>query len=60
MDKLIFSSFFFLLEGGGTKEGCQDTPRYTHLKSKKGYSSKGSIFGGREGQYFCCVPKDNG
>ena len=38
-DKFVFS---FLLESRG-EEG-QDTPRYTHLKCKKGYFSKGGIF----------------
>ena len=40
-DKFAFS---FLLEWGGGREGGQDTPRYTHLKCKKGYFSKGGIF----------------
>ena len=31
----------FLIGGG---EGGQDTPRYTHLKCKKVYFSKGGIF----------------
>ena len=39
-DKFVFS---VLLEGG-REGGGQDTPRYTHLKCKKGYLSKGGIF----------------
>ena len=37
--KFVFS---FLIGGGG--KGGQDTPRYTHLKCKKGYFYKGGIF----------------
>ena len=43
-DKFVLS---FLIEEG---EGCQDTPRYTHLKCKKVYFSKGGIFIWRWGE----------
>ena len=41
--RINLPSVFYWRWGGG-REGGQDTPRYTHLKCKKGYFSNGGIF----------------